>query len=341
MTLVGLHGRADGRMQEADWQVVATARIEALKLLSMANPDDVLRARAINPSMFIIVRLFADFHRRSVNSRDFVDWLMPEIAAYFQRGVRYFEVHNEPNLVIEGLGTSWRNGMEFASWFGDVYHRIKSVFPQAQLGFPGLSPGHTMQGIRQDMVAFLVQAQEACRLADWIGAHAYWSSEAEMGSRHGGLAYLDVQERHPNKPLLVTEFSNNNRTTDKAVKGAHYVRYYESLRPAGVLAAFAFVVSGSHPDFAHETWRAEDGTLAPIAALVGARKPAPAGTHSVSASLLNVREFPWTGERVPPVAAQLNNGAPVSVHGTFRGWGCISRDGNRWVNMSYLKAQPR
>jgi murein DD-endopeptidase MepM/ murein hydrolase activator NlpD len=64
--LIGLHGRVGGPMQEPDWAVVKAARVEALKLISLASPDDVDRAHQINPKMLVMVRLFADFRNRVV-----------------------------------------------------------------------------------------------------------------------------------------------------------------------------------------------------------------------------------------------------------------------------------
>jgi len=68
-------------------------------------------------------------------------------------------------------------------------------------------------------------------------------------------------------------------------------------------------------------------------------------THFVfSATVLNVRQFPWTGVRIPAVVRQLNLGQQVKVFGVYRpntlnfGWGCISANGDEWVSMKYLKA---
>jgi len=64
--------------------------------------------------------------------------------------------------------------------------------------------------------------------------------------------------------------------------------------------------------------------------------------YRVTATLLNVRLFPWVGNVIPELVGQLRHGEHVQVLGLYKpqnvihGWGCISAAGNRWVNMRYL-----
>lgn len=70
----------------------------------------------------------------------------------------------------------------------------------------------------------------------------------------------------------------------------------------------------------------------------------PLVTHRVTASLLNVRQFPWVGARIPPIQRQIKSGTSVRVIGTYKpenlavGWGCLSPDGDEWVSLKYLQA---
>ena len=269
--LVGLHGRADGPMQEPDWGVVETARVEALKLSSSAAPEDVARAWRINSDMFIMVRLFADFRNRVVRAADFARWVEPDMQRFYDQGVRYYEVHNEPNLTPEGYGTSWRDGRGFGEWFVEVMGLLKAKFPEARFGWPGLSPGPATPGMRSDEEAFLESASDFIEHADWIGCHCYWQNRADMFSLEGGLRYQLYRELWPRKLLFITEFSNTSPSVDLQTKGDEYVEYYRHLRnQSGIGAAFAFVVSAS-ANFPYEVWRREDGQPTPIAGLVGAR----------------------------------------------------------------------
>jgi hypothetical protein len=269
--LVGLHGRADDPMEDPDWEQVRTARVEALKLTSHSPSADVERAREINPDMFIMVRLAGDFSGRVVTSGDFARRAMDDVGRFYECGVRYFEVHNEPNLTPEGFGTSWRDGLEFGEWFLEVIGRLKPRFPEAKFGWPGLSPGPTVTGMRFDHATFLESAAGLVRQADWIGCHCFWQDEDSMLSAQGGLNYQYYRHHWPDKLLLITEFSNSAPTMDRFTKANQYLNYYRRLsRQAGVGAAFAFVVSAP-AHFESETWRDEAGRPTPIASVIGSR----------------------------------------------------------------------
>jgi hypothetical protein len=148
---------------------------------------------------------------------------------------------------------------------------LKQSFPEGLFGYPGLSPGGAVPGLRQNALEFLTESDAACREADWVGLHCYWISEQEFNSAAGGLGYLEYRRRFPDKLLFITEFSNPEPGTPKEVKGEQYARYYQHLRSIpGIGAAFSFVLSSSF-GFVSETWRLEDGSVTPIPALVAAR----------------------------------------------------------------------
>jgi hypothetical protein len=269
--LVGLHGRADGRLQAADLAVVAQARVEAVKLMSTAATEDAERLWAINPKMYLMVRLFDDLRERQVNADDFASHVIDDMRRFYQLGVRDFEVHNEPNLRDEGWGVNWPTGREFAGWFLRVRANLAYSFPEARFGWPGLSPDGLPMPNRTNDMRFLDEAEEALRAADFIGIHCYWRDEAERLLPSGGLGWREYRRRYPEKLLFITEFSNPAAGVDPRLKGEQYVRYYQDLRSEpGMGAAFSFVASAS-AGFGHEAWRGEDGRLSAIVSVVGAR----------------------------------------------------------------------
>ena len=269
--LIGLHGRADGPLLEPDFPVIRDTRMEAVKLLSNAPPENVKRLREINESIFLMVRLFGKFHERTVSSADFVSSIEADVERLYRAGVRHYEVHNEPNLQIEGWQRSWQDGSQFADWFMEVFERVKGRFPDALLGYPGLSPGWDISGQRMDSWTFLQQSEEAVLSADWIGCHCYWASDVDMLKPSGGMVFDEYRRRYPDKLLFITEFSNPSSETPARAKGQQYVEYYRRLREvSGVGAAFSFVLSASS-HFPHEVWREEDGRASEIATLVGRR----------------------------------------------------------------------
>jgi len=268
--LIGLQTRLRGEMQEADWDVVQIAKIEALKFGSPVSPGDVERALGLKSDMLILVGLSVDTRIQIVNPADFVQRVESNAVALYDAGVRFFEIHNEPNLVPEGLGKTWQTGAQFGDWFLQVTGLLRPKLPDAKFGWPGLSPGKPIQGLRYHGPSFLAEAEAAIQQADWIGCHCFWTSEEDMMSPDGGLQFQQYRDRWPEKPLMITEFSNPLSTDQHAV-AIQYRNYFHMLgQQVGIGAAFAFVVS-SASEPSRGAWRTEDGELGPIPAIIGQR----------------------------------------------------------------------
>ena len=298
-TLIGLHGRADGEFKDADYPIVAEAHLEAIKLTSHATMETVNRLRALNPELFILIRAFSAFtdpdspqSSRRITAEQFVADTTPDLARLYDADstLRYIEIHNEPNLYVEGLGGSWRDGAEFGDWFLKVQDLLRLRFPEARFGFPGLSPGPaSMAQGRVDSDLFLGESAFAAQQADWVGLHAYWVNDREMTDDHLGFNFVNYRARFPEKLLFITEFGNPLQP--KPVVADQYARYYAMLRyVTGLGAAFAYVLSASNQaEAAPWAWRDEAGNDVGIAGVIGkrtyiqdeghpTRTPAPAGT---------------------------------------------------------------
>lgn len=321
--LVGLHGRTNGRMQPADFQCVHDGKIEAVKLLSTAAPEDVDNLKFINPNIFIVVRLFVDFQNgRVLTAQQFVDSVKDDMRNFYNKGIRYFEVHNEPNLYIEGYSYSWKNGADFTLWFNDVCRLLKSLFPDVKLGFPGISPGPDVPNVRASELTFL--SQVGIILADWIGIHIYWQSQSELDT----VNVLPYSQKFVNMPLYITEFSNPT-SLDNATKANQYLKFYSK---GLAKAAFSFA-SSSPSGFQNEVWRKEDGTLTVIPGIIGARPITMVGkTIKTTATLLNVRKGPAT---TFPVVGALALGSIFTVLEETTAWVRITSD--CWISKSYIQ----
>lgn len=272
-SLVGVCARHNEPMQPADWDVVRTARIEALKLTLAHTADDVRQALDANPHMLLVAHLTTDLSRRPVTAAEFAQQVLPGVKRFYDAGVRYFEVHNEPNLASEGYGSSWQDGDGFGRWFLEIVGLLRPQFPEARFGWPGLSPGATTSGVRFDYRAFLESAQGTIAHADWIGCHCYWKDEAGMFAPEGGLAYRHYLSRWPDRLVMITEFSNPTPDIPAHIKGSQYLQYYQQVKQEeGIGAAFAYVIS-SAVDRGAEAWRTEQGGPTPIVAAVATRRP--------------------------------------------------------------------
>lgn len=275
--LVGLHGRGDGTMQPRDLAVVRTARIEAVKLLTLANVASVDRLLEINPNMFIMLRPFVPFsdrgRPRNISPRQFFDAVAPDLERFFNHNntLTYVEIHNEPNLLIDGQEGSWRNGSEFADWYLTALDLLRARFPGKLFGFPGLSPGGDMAGYRYSGSRFLDEAQFAAWSSDWIGVHCYWVSEAEMTDERHGYGWQVYRRMFPDHQLWITEFGNPNEP--KNVVGDQYRRYYDTLkRVPNIGGAFAYISSISDARESRRwAWVSEDGQDVGIAPIVAQR----------------------------------------------------------------------
>jgi murein DD-endopeptidase MepM/ murein hydrolase activator NlpD len=273
MCLSGVHCRAgEPVMHEADYAALQPARLEAVKLLTWTLTEELDRLRAFNPNYFVLARLMTKIGAPNQFSDFFVSEVVNDMARFYERGVRYFEVHNEPNLTMEGWKSSWQDGRDFNRFFLEVYAKLKARFPEARLGYPGLSPdGIPAPGIRMNDLIFLAESDEAARTADWIGVHCYWQSEAEMSAERGGFNFQEYRRRYPNQLLFVTEFSNVAPAVDKRTKGQQYSRYYQMVRNVpGLGGVFSFILSSTQ-GFETESWRDEAGNLSDIPAQVATR----------------------------------------------------------------------
>lgn len=259
--LVGLHMRTDGGNTDADFLAAKTANIEAFKWLSVHPIEDVRRAKREFPHALHICRIYENLNGRHVTPQDFASWQTgpdTSMRRMYAEGVRLFEIGNEPNLVQEGWTQSWQHGAEFAWWFIEVRRLLLLAFPDAKLGFPGVSPGGDINNVRTDSTRFLNQAKSALQSADWVAAHSY---EVGTDGFNAGGAWKIVRDMVPGKPIAITEFSSPLQTPE--VQAKQYRAYYERLRnEPNLFAAFSFAVSGTH--FQHECWRKENGELTPI-----------------------------------------------------------------------------
>ncbi|HEY4722659.1 MAG TPA: C39 family peptidase [Anaerolineae bacterium] len=239
--------------------VIRKSNIEAFKTLTLPDPGEnqrlIQQLQQIRSDMFIAARLFFSVDANSkarFNPRSFVDFVNNGIDACYQAGVRYFEVHNEPNLPQEGMGWNWADGSEFGAWLIGVLSILRQRYPEGKFGFPGLSP-------QPNVPAFLQGAASAIAQCDWIGIHAYWQSETQppypMNGDNAGTYWRQFRTQFPDKLLMITEFSCNTPNVDAAAKGQMYARYYQTLRQEPNLgAAFSFALNWPGQDQNREGW---------------------------------------------------------------------------------------
>ncbi|MFQ5400038.1 MAG: peptidoglycan DD-metalloendopeptidase family protein [Anaerolineae bacterium] len=253
---IGLHASADPVISDAEIKEFATMRPGMIKLLSFHDPAAIQKLVAAHPDVSWVVRAFLDFGGRDLSPAQFLQFTINDVKRtlnLLQGKDVVVELHNEPNIVPEGLGSSWSNGADFAQWWLELLDRYRQSLPDTRFIYPGLSPGPSVTGIKHDHIQFMEASREAVEAADGLGVHIYWSNVYPM---ERGLDVLDDYiSRFRYNPIWITEASNNKDGTSTYMKGRQYLKFWQELQSRPIVQGVTyFVASASNPDFASEVW---------------------------------------------------------------------------------------
>lgn len=130
------------------------------------------------------------------------------------------QIHNEPNLVPEGLNSAgaWKNGYEFAAWFKQVAAHYRANLPGCKIGLPALSPGVAIPQLRYSEELFTLEMRQAgiLPLVDWVAVHYYWARPTDAITPPVG----NWRNWFGTKPIIATEVGPgiNGLTTNDAVQ---------------------------------------------------------------------------------------------------------------------------
>lgn len=264
--LIGLHDRAERHPEDADF-AIAAHKFETIKI----QTGPVGTYRKYHPKEnFYLSRIYYNWEDGHRTAEQFMRHMDDDLTKQYNDGIRYFEMHNEPNLshegmILDGGEGSWRDGKEFAELFIDVRNRLKQKFPEMLVGFPGLSPGPSAHytfgpdsGMRRASDLFLREAKAGIEAADFLCCHAYYTTM--QGVPKAIEEVKTFRRLYPHKLLFVTEFGNpdpeRNIPVDQKAKQAR--RFFELCRHIpGVGAAYYYIVSGHHWD--HQALRDGQG----------------------------------------------------------------------------------
>ena len=287
--LVGLHARNDATFTETDYRVIAEARIEGLKMLSITRPEVYRRCRQINPKMEFIVRLYKHMpvdpravkpprpNFGPVSPQAFADEFRDIINRLYETfGVVKFEVHNEPNHLtgLEGWGQEEPFAREFNEWYKRVFAILKERHPFALFGFPGLAIPH------KDL-EWLDWCREAIEMSDWLGCHVYWQTPPQAPETYKsdtwGLRFKHYHAKYPNKLIEITEYGNSNGQSGLPLPAEEQARQYvwwlnHIQQYPYIGSAHAFIATSPDQQWINDrfTW-ADDraGRLFPVVQAVG------------------------------------------------------------------------
>ncbi|MCB8928325.1 MAG: M23 family metallopeptidase [Ardenticatenaceae bacterium] len=262
---LGLHASADPGISQAEIEEFADMRPGMIKVLSFHEPTAVQKLSQAHPDARWIVRAFLEFRTangvRNISPGQFLNDTVNDVRRTLEmigpgRDV-VIELHNEPNLVPEGLTGAWNDGASFAEWWLEVLRLYRQALPGRKFIYPGLSPGSAVSGIKQDHIQFVEASRAAVEAADGLGIHTYWSNVYPMQQALNVLD--DYISRFRYKPIWITEASNNKAGTPVYMKAQQYLDFWREIqkRPT-VQGVTYFVASASNPAFKEEVWVGRD-----------------------------------------------------------------------------------
>ncbi len=253
---IGLHASADPDIGEAEHAEFAHLRPGIIKVLSFHSADDIGKLAVAHPEAQFIVRAFLSMEGRKISPGKFVADTVADVRralAQLRKHEVVVELHNEPNVFAEGLGSSWSDGAAFNVWYQELLKRYRKTLPGVRFIYPGLSPGGKVTGVKLDHVQFLEASRAAVEASDGLGIHIYWSQFQPMVQALETLD--DFISRFRAHPIWITEASRNLGPNISSKLAQEYLKFWRELQARPVVQGVTyFVASASNPDFAHEVW---------------------------------------------------------------------------------------
>lgn len=214
--------------------------VEAALIRMGASKESIAVLRKSNPMLFLMTQLQLPATRKAITAAEWAARVRPSVQGHVEAGVGYFAVLRAPNLASEGCGLHWTSGKDFGRWWIDAVSLLKTSFPMAKFGFPGLTPGPQITGQRLDALTFMEAADEAMLHADWIGAICTWSAPKEMLDEDKGAYFSTLRRYYPDQLIFITEFGSVNLSLDASTRANEAARYFEIVKnEAGIGAMFA------------------------------------------------------------------------------------------------------
>jgi hypothetical protein len=248
--LVGVHGPSGHSVQQADLDLMKTARIEAVKIISSDDWSTLAPYQQLGHPL-LVARVFI-YANRPLDSSQYLIDALDIVRHLYTLGIRFFELYNEVNLKDEGWTWNWKDGREFLFHYLRVLKSLQAGFPDCYFSYPAMSPNGLAIPDRTSEARFFYQSVMGAIQADWIAIHSYWQTDAELERE------IQRVNSFPNfgLPLLVTECGN---PLPGAHRGPQYVRFYAKCVNAKAIFPFLISSTGSPENFPQWVWRHANG----------------------------------------------------------------------------------
>lgn len=247
----GLHASTTPTISDDEFGMFKNLKPDIIKVMLAQHPQPMI-ARMVNehPQAQFLARIFYSFGGRDRTPIDVYNDTVVEmqniIPVLAQRDY-LIEILNEPNLVAEGLNASWGSGAEFNDWYLTLLALYRQQFPDTRFIFPGLSPGASIPGVRESSSQFMTACRSAINASDGLGVHAYFAPQAAWSVSGALLEVATVQKQFPDKPIWVTESSNNQAGSSPENTAQQIVDFWQGLRTLSRVEGVTYFVA-SAPD---------------------------------------------------------------------------------------------
>lgn len=231
---------SDWMWQNPDLQAMLHQIDLPIKFLSIGYNSDYWQE--FHKPAFHLVRIYWPSDKTKWSPQEVWTYAEPGVLRFYGMGARKFELLNEPNLPQEGYGYSWKNGDEFGRWLAQFAAIVLQKCPEAQLYYPGLSPGipWTDQFAFTDAAWPHVQA-----LVDGVCQHAYTGTTNHVDAAAAEVVtqVREFQKRYAlERPLVVSECSVNRAAT-AAYKAQVYHKIEMELAAISGVEALVYFIS--------------------------------------------------------------------------------------------------
>lgn len=239
----GVHSPASpGDLAASDMAGIQRAsKFNGYKFLAGDSPTHYQQVFSLGiPPDNCMTRLFIDLSNQpKPTPAQFCDWMSLAIDEAMAVGVKWFEIHNEPNLTNEWPYST--DPHDFINWILQVIALLRTQHSGIKLVSPGLSP---QTNTPQWWIEFGEHGVfDAC---DAIGAHVYWPNRATMLTQEQGLNFIPLlPASSATKPIFITEYANNVADDADLEKGLQYVdwaSYIKNNYPT-VTRTYIYVIS--------------------------------------------------------------------------------------------------
>ena len=183
------------------------------------------RLKALKKNGFIVIVVDEEISKANQKPSQYLKSIRADIERCYQTGIRFFQIGKSPNITQNGMNSVWRSAGEFSNWWIDVCSPLTELFPDIRLGYPSLTQGRAVPGIKFDSKQFLLESSEAIEFSDWIGFEYIWQSRQELMRLIEQNELLTASKIAPSKARIITGYGQVDYLLSKDEQKQNYSEF--------------------------------------------------------------------------------------------------------------------